>query len=81
MRRTTLAYANANRDYHVFEEFYYAVLRLFKDKLKLQFQKSIRKPVFSLDSTTITVCVSLFRWARFRRHKGGFNFQPRPDAP
>lgn len=72
MRRTTLAYANANRDYHVFEEFYYAVLRLFEDKLKLQFQKSIRKPVFSLDSTTITVCVSLFRWARFRCHKGGF---------
>lgn len=29
------------------------------------------KPVYSLDSTLITLCLSLFNWAKYRRHKGG----------
>ncbi len=26
---------------------------------------------YAFDSTTIPLCLSLFHWARFRRHKGG----------
>lgn len=29
-------------------------------------------PVYALDSTTISVCLSRFQWARYRRAKGGF---------
>ena len=29
-----------------------------------------QKAVFALDSTTIDICLSLFPWAKFRKHKG-----------
>ena len=30
----------------------------------------LEQTVYSLDSTTIDLCLSLFPWGRFRRHKG-----------
>lgn len=72
MKRTTLAYANAHRDYRVFEAFYYSLLKHFENRLHSQFPQSLRRPVFSLDSTTITVCLGLFSWAKYRHSKGGF---------
>ena len=72
MKRSTLAYANARRDYSVFERFYYFLLKHYQTELQIRFPASLKRPVYSLDSTTITVCMSLFKWARFRRNKGGF---------
>jgi hypothetical protein len=30
----------------------------------------LERSLYALDSTTIDLCMSLFQWARFRRHKG-----------
>lgn len=71
MKRSTLSYANSRRGYRIFEEFNYSLLKTFDGKLRVRFPKFMRRPVFSLDSTTITVCMSLFSWAKYRSTKGG----------
>lgn len=75
LSKSTLSYGNEHRDYWVFRDFYFEALSVFDQhirqskgrKLSLKFSK----PVYSLDSTLITLCLSLFNWAQYRRHKGG----------
>ncbi len=72
LRRSTLSYINNHTNFSILETYYYRVLEHFREALALKFSKTYTKPVFSLDSTTITLCYSLFPWARYRSHKGGF---------
>lgn len=72
LRRSTLSYVNNHTNFSILETYYYRVLEHFREALALKFSKTYTKPVFSLDSTTITLCYSLFPWARYRSHKGGF---------
>jgi hypothetical protein len=72
--KSTLSYANQHRPAELFEAFFWATL----SRLRAAKQLACRKPVFtfknkllSLDSTTVSLCLSLFPWARFRRTKGG----------
>ena len=72
MKRTTLAYANEKRSYRIFEECYMLLLDFFKPLLgSRRLRNTFSKPVYSLDSTTITVCLSRFEWARYTTSKGG----------
>ena len=71
LRRSTLSYINNHTNFSILETYYYWVLEHFREALALKFSKTYTKPVFSLDSTTITLCYSLFPWARYRSHKGG----------
>ena len=72
MKRTTLAYANEKRSYRIFEECYILLLDFFKPMLgSRRLRNTFSKPVYSLDSTTITVCLSRFEWARYTTSKGG----------
>ncbi len=71
--RSTLSYANKQRDYHVYQEFYYQLLEHFSPVLKGARTKRVcpDRDVFSLDSSTIGLCLQLYDWAKFRRSKGG----------
>ena len=71
--RSSLSYVNQHRDYHVYEDFYYDLLEHFRSELTGARVKPIctDKKIFSLDSTTIGLCLKLFDWARFGTHKGG----------
>ncbi len=69
VRRSTLADANNQRDYRVFEDLFYHILSRCQGltpKHKLRF----KNPLYSIDSTTIDLCLSVFPWARFRKTKG-----------
>ena len=61
--KTTLASANQNRDYRIFEDF--ACEKRATNLLDIPGKK------YAFDSTTIPLCLSTFPWARFRRKKGG----------
>jgi len=68
--KSSLARANQDRDYHIFEEFAYYLVnearrRQVSDIFKLDGN------VYAFDSTTIDLCLSVFWWARFRKKKGG----------
>ena len=67
--RSTLADALQRRPAALFEDLFYAVLARAQSMApphKFRF----KNPLYSLDSTTIDLCLSVFDWARFRRRKG-----------
>jgi len=73
-RRSTLSYANNHRKAELFEELFWRL----SDHLRSTGSMGCRKKKFrfknkllSFDSTTISLCLSLFPWAEFRRTKGG----------
>lgn len=69
--RSTLSYANSKRPYKLYEDFYYHLLEKFRHEIQGRLAGRFTKPVYSLDSTTINLCLRLFDWAQHRRRKGG----------
>ena len=67
---SNLAKANEQRDYRIFEDFaYYLVAEArFKSTEKIF---GFDGHVYAFDSTTIDLCLEVFEWAKFRKHKGG----------
>ena len=69
--KTTLATANQNRDFRIFEEFAFYMMTQAREKRATDIFKLGGK-VYAFDSTTIPLCLSVFWWAKFRKKKGGF---------
>jgi Transposase DDE domain/Domain of unknown function (DUF4372) len=68
--RTTLADANESRDCRIFADFAHVLIRIARplhayDPIGVDLDQSL----YALDSTTIDLCLALFPWARFRKHK------------
>ena len=68
--KSTLADANANRDYHIFEVFAYRVMAEAQKCRAVEIFKLGGK-IYAFDSTTVDLCLSVFEWALFRKKKGG----------
>ena len=68
--KTTLATANQNRDYRIFEEFAFYMMEQARRNRAADIFKLGGK-VYAFDSTTIPLCLSVFWWAKFRKKKGG----------
>ncbi len=68
--RSTLADANETHDWRIFADFAQHLIATARplyagDPIGIDLDASL----YALDSTTIDLCLSLFPWARFRRHK------------
>jgi len=68
--RSTLADANESRDWRIYADFAQTLIGTARtlyarDPLGVDLEQSL----YALDSTTIDLCLSLFPWAKFRRHK------------
>jgi len=68
--RSTLADANETHDWRIFADFAQHLIATARplyvgDPIGVDLDASL----YALDSTTIDLCLSLFPWARFRRHK------------
>ena len=68
--KTNLAYANQVRDCRIFEEFAYYVVEEARNK-RATILFNLEGHVYAFDSTTIDLCLAVFWWAAFRKHKGG----------
>ena len=68
--RSSLARANQDRDYLIFEEYAYHLVNEASKKRVIDIFK-LDGSVFAFDSTTIDLCLAVFWWAKFRRTKGG----------
>ena len=68
--RNTLANANQVRDWRIYADFAQVLIgqarRLYAND---EFGVDLDQTAYALDSTTIDLCLSLFPWAKFRRHK------------
>ena len=72
--KSTLSYANQHRPAALYEELFYTALGRFRDEGGLGLRKQkfrFKNKLLSLDSTTISLCLEIFPWAKFRRAKGG----------
>jgi hypothetical protein len=68
--RSTLADANDTHDWRIFADFAQVLIRVARplhssDPIGVELDHTL----YALDSTTIDLCLSLFPWARFRKHK------------
>ena len=69
--RSTLAYANQHRPWQVYQEVFQQLLSVCQSDAKAVKRKfRFRNPLLSLDSTLISVCVSMFDWASYSQTKG-----------
>jgi hypothetical protein len=68
--RSTLAEANEKRDWQMYADFCQILISqarsLYADE---DFGVELKETAYALDSTTIDLCLSLFPWASFRKHK------------
>lgn len=72
--KSTLSYANQHRPAELYEDVFWSFYRHFQNsggfgrrKTKFRFKNKL----LSIDSTTISLCLGLFPWAKFRKAKGG----------
>jgi transposase len=68
--RSTLADANESRDWRIYADFAQVLIAVARplyvhDPIGVDLDQSL----YALDSTTIDLCLSLFPWAKFRKHK------------
>jgi hypothetical protein len=68
--KSSLAEANSRRSYQIFEKLFYTLLAQCKEIIPEEDKFSFKNPLYSFDSTTIELCLSLFNWAKFRTTKG-----------
>jgi len=68
--RNTLANANEYRDWRIYADFAQVLISKARALYANEdFGIQLNREVYALDSTTIDLCMSLFPWARFRKHK------------
>lgn len=69
--KSTLADANEKRDWRIYADFAQILITLARELYRHEeFEKELDETVYALDATTIDLCLSLFTWAKFRKHKG-----------
>jgi hypothetical protein len=69
--RSTLADANEAHDWRIYSDFALVLITIARplyasDPLGVD----LVQVLYALDSMTIDLCLSVFSWARFRKHKG-----------
>jgi len=68
--RSTLADANESRDWRIFADFAQRLITTARRQYASEpMGVDLDQSLYALDSTTIDLCLSLFPWAKFRKHK------------
>ncbi len=68
--KSSISYQNKRRDADLFKHLYYALLKSLGQQAALRRVKlRIKVPVYLLDATVISLCLSVFDWATFRTKK------------
>ena len=79
--RRNFGTANERRNYRIFEEFAYVLIEEARRSCyRDDFEIEVDGNVYALDSTTIDLCLSIFWWAKFRKHKGGIKLHTLYDV-
>jgi hypothetical protein len=69
--KSTLSYQNKNRSWELFRDYYYVLLEGLGQQAHFKrINFKIKSKIFLLDATTISLCLSLFDWAKYKTKKG-----------
>lgn len=76
IKRSTLSDALRERNHKIFESYYYSLLGSLNRKQK----RKLGKKLNIIDSTTISLCIERFNWAKYKSTKGGIKMHTLIDG-
>jgi len=69
--KSSISYQNKHRSWELFKAYYYSLLGSLGQQAGFkQIKFRIKSKIFLLDATTISLCLSLFDWAKYKTSKG-----------
>jgi len=69
--KSTVSYQNKNRSWELFRDYYYVLLESLGQQAQMKRTNfKIKSKIFLLDATIISLCLSLFDWAKYKTKKG-----------
>jgi hypothetical protein len=82
--KSTMSDGNKNRNWQVFEHLYNGLLNYYGSSLSKYANQTVveevkEKTILIRDSSTISLCLSMFDWAKFRTAKGGIKIHTQWD--
>lgn len=80
--KSNLGHANEHRDWRIFADFAYKLIAeaMVLCRNNSDVLRSIKGNVYAVDSTTIDLCLEVFWWAEFRKHKGAIKVHTQFDV-
>ena len=78
VNRQMLSKANTLRDHRIFEEFAFHMVTIAQSK-RITKEFELHGRFYAIDSTTIDLCMSIFRWAEFISTKSGIRIHTQVD--
>ena len=76
--RSTIADGLERRESALFEELFHAMVQQTSAKAPAHTFR-FKHPLYSIDATTIDLCLSVFDWAKFRKQKGAIKLHCQLD--
>lgn len=82
VKKSTLAEANISRNWRIYEDL---AMKLIANARKLYIANSetvieLDNVIYALDATTIDLCLDVFWWAKFKKHKGAIKLHTLLDV-
>jgi len=69
--KSSISYQNKHRSWELFRDYYYWLLGYLGQQAGFkQVKFRIKTKIFLLDATTISLCLSIFDWAKYKTTKG-----------
>jgi hypothetical protein len=69
--KSTVSYQNIHRNWELFRDYYYQLLGSLGQQARFrQVKFKIKSKIFLLDATTISLCLNIFDWAKYKTAKG-----------
>lgn len=69
--KSTISYINEHRKWELFRDYYFKLYDIFCTEAKFKQKKfKIKKKVLIMDSTMVSLCLSIFDWAAYQQTKG-----------
>ena len=80
--KNNLAHANEHRDWRIFADYAYTIIDQARKVCidNSDFEVKVNGNVYAVDSTTIDLCLNVFWWAKFRKHKGAVKMHTQLDV-
>ena len=78
INKQMLSKANALRDHRIFEEFAFHMVAIAQSK-RITKEFELHGRFYAIDSTTIDLCMAVFKWAKFRSTKSGIKIHTQID--
>lgn len=80
--KSNLAKTNEKRDYRIYESFAAILVKQVQHLAipEVSFDLSIDAPVYAIDATVVDLCLNVFWWGKFRKHKAAVKLHTMLDV-